>query len=156
MAERLSTGFVNAANTIGVKPAMTNFTIHVYSGTQPDNADLAENGVKLLEITVGGLPFVSGQPGNGLNFGDSVAGVLSKAVAEEWKGVGLAAAGAGTQATWFRAYANTVVTGASETAVRFDGQVGTTTAFELKMSTTIIGEGVPCTVSTFKYTAPRQ
>lgn len=155
MAERLSTGFVDALNVTGsVKSIMTNFTIHLFSGTQPATADAAETGDLLMKLTLGSGAFVSGSPGNGLNFHTvSTAGVLPKAPAETWSGVGEAAAGSsGTIAGWFRAYANTVVTGDSATAVRFDGRIGTDSTAEMQMSNTTIVEAVAAVVQTFNYT----
>ena len=157
MAERLSTGFVDAVNQTGsVKATMTNSVIHIYSGTQPATADAAETGTLLLILTESGGAFVSGAPGNGLNMGTSTGGVLSKAAAETWQGLGLAAASTGTVAGYFRWYANTVVTGISTTAVRVDGAIGTSSSYEMQMSNTTIAEGGLSTVQTFTYTAPKQ
>lgn len=157
MAERLSTGFVDAVNQTGsVKDVMVNSVIHVYSGTQPTTADDAEQGTLLLIITVDGLAFTPGAATNGLNMGVSTDGVLAKAVAEAWKGVGLAAASTGTLAGWFRWYANDVTTGASTTAVRIDGQVGTSTSYEMQMSNTTIVEDGTTQLNTFTYEPPKQ
>ena len=113
MAERLSTGFANAVNAIGsVKSVMNDSVIHIYSGIQPATADAVETGDLLMIITVDSLAFVSGAPGNGLSMDVSAAGILSKTVSETWSGDGLAAAGTGTVAGWFRWYdnaANTLV-----------------------------------------------
>lgn len=154
MAEQLSTGMVNALNTVGsVKAVMTNFIIRGFSGTQPVNGDAAEGaGLLLFEVTESGGAFVSGFPENGLNFGLSVDGVLAKAAAESWEAAGLTAAGTGTIATWFRAYANTVATGASNTAIRFDGAIGTSTAYELQLGNITIQDGAPILINAFNYT----
>jgi len=158
MAERLSTGFADALNITGsVKSIMTNFTIHIFSGTQPVNADTTEGASTLLmKLTESSGAFVSGSPEFGLNFHTvSTAGVLPKATGETWSGVGLAAAGAGIVATWFRAYANTVVTGDSTTAVRFDGAIGTSSTYEMQMSNTTIVQDVAAVVQTFNYTTTK-
>lgn len=156
MAERLSTGFVNAINAVGsVKSTMANSVLHIYSGTQPTTADEAENGDLLMIITESSLPFVSGVATNGLNMDVSTDGVLAKDGTEVWSGIGLAAAGTGTSAGWYRWYANTVVAGASTTAVRVDGQIGTSTSYELQMSNNIIAEDGPSVVASYNYTSPK-
>jgi len=157
MAERLSTGFADAVNAVGsVKTVMANSVIHIYSGAQPATADAVETGTLLMKLTVGSGAFVPGVATNGLNMGVSVAGVLAKAVAEVWSGVGLAAAGVGVAAGWFRWYANDVITGASTTAVRLDGAIGASTSYEIQMSNTIIVDGGTSVVNNFNYTTTKQ
>jgi len=157
MAERLSTGFVNAINVTGsVKTIMANSVIHVYSGTQPTTADAAETGTLLMIYTLASGAFVPGVATNGLNMGTSTDGVLVKAVEEVWSGIGLAAASTGTAAGWFRWYANDVITGASTTAIRIDGAIGSSSSYELQMTNTVIAEDGPSTISTFNYTSPKQ
>lgn len=156
MAERLSTGFVNARNITGsLVSMMANSVIHIYSGTQPADADSVETGTLLMKLTLSSGAFVPGVGTNGLNMGVSTGGVLEKAAAETWSGLGLTAAGTGTAAGWFRWYANDVTTGASTVAIRMDGAIGTTTAYEMRMSNTIIVDGNPTVVSTFTYTTPK-
>jgi len=156
MAERLSTGFVNAVNQTGsVKSIMQDGVIRIFSGTQPANADAVETGTLLMEITVDAGAFTPGVATNGLEMGSSADGVLSKAAAETWKGVGLAAASTGTVAGWFRWYDNNRTTGASTTAVRLDGAIGATTAYELQMSNTTITEDGESIINTFTYTTPK-
>lgn len=156
MAERLSTGFVNARNVTGcVKDIMANGIIHIYSGTQPADADAVETGDLLMKLTLGSGAFVPGVATNGINMGTSTGGVLSKDGSEVWSGIGLTIAGTGTAAGWYRWYANDAVTGASTTAVRVDGAIGTSTSYEMRMSNTIIVENGPSTVNTFTFTSPR-
>lgn len=156
MAERLSTGFVNARNVTGcVKDIMAYGVIYIFSGTQPADADNVETGTLLMKLTLNGGAFVPGVNTNGLNMDVSTGGVLAKAVAEVWSGIGLAAAGTGTVAGWYRWYDNDVTTGASTTAIRVDGAIGTSTSYEMRMTNTTIVENGPSTVSTFTYTAPR-
>ena len=156
MAERLSTGFANAVNVTGsVKTIMANGVICIYSGTQPATADAAETGTLLMKITESGLDFTGGVATNGLNMDASVAGVLSKTVAEDWEGVGLTAAGTGVTAGWFRWYDNDETAGESTTAIRVDGAIGTSSSFELQMSNTTIVEDGPCTINTFTYTTTK-
>jgi len=156
MAERLSTGFADAVNAVGsVKTVMANSVIHIYSGSQPATADASETGTLLMILTVGSGAFVPGVSTNGLNMDVSTAGVLAKTAAETWSGIGLAAASTGTAAGWFRWYDNAVVTGASTTAVRLDGAIGTSTAYEMNWSNTTIVEGVTATVNNHNYTTTK-
>jgi len=158
MAERLSTGHVDAVNQTGsVKAVYANFVIHIFGGgSQPATADAAETGTLIMILTKDGGEFTSGSATNGLNFGTSTGGVLAKSASEEWKGTGLEAAGTGMVATHFRAYANTVVTGISTTAVRFDGQVGNSSSYEIHMTNTTIVEGGVAVVNSFNFTSPKQ
>jgi len=128
-----------------------NCVIEVYSGAQPATADLAESGTKLLRITVASGAFTPGAPTNGLNLGDAAAGITSKETGEVWSGVGLAAGTAG----WFRCYSNAYVTGASETAERFDGLCGVG-ANELRLSSLSIAVGATTTVDTGQVSQPAQ
>lgn len=122
-----------------------NCVIRVYSGSQPTDADSAETGTLLLTITQDAGDFTGGVATNGLNFDADAAasGVLSKEAAETWQGVGLAAGTAG----YFRCYANAYTTGASTTAVRFDGTCGTSGA-QLVMSSVSVSVGATTTVDT--------
>jgi hypothetical protein len=156
MALRLSTGLVNALNvTDDFKALMVNSVIYRYSGTQPANADSIETGTLLDVITLNAGTFTPGSPTNGLNMDVSTDGVLAKAVAEVWQSVGLAAAGTGTVAGWFRWYANARVQGTSTTAIRLDGAIGTSSSYEMQMSNTSIVEGNTSSVSTFTVTQPK-
>lgn len=157
MAERLSTGFVNAQNVTGsVKTIMANSRIDIYSGTQPTSADAVETGTLLMTLTINSGDFTPGSPTNGLNMGTSTDGVLSKAAAEVWSGVGKAAAGtSGTIAGWFRWRANNDVAGATTTGIRLDGAIGTSSTYEMQMSNTTIVQDVAAVVQTFNYTSPK-
>jgi len=128
---------------------LRNGVIEVYTGTQPATADLAESGTKLLRITIASGAFVSGTATNGLNLATAASGVSSKESAEVWSGVGLAAGTAG----WFRYYSNSYETGASTTAIRFDGVCGVGTG-ELRMSTLTVASGATSTVDTGTITQP--
>lgn len=155
MAEKFSTGFVDAeANA--VKTALSNFVIGLYSGTQPATANDAEGAGSLLcLVTLASGAFTPGQPTNGLNFNGPTDGVLSKPGAATWSGNGLAAAGAGTTATWFRVYPNGYTTGASTTAVRYDGAISTSATAELQMTNTTVVNGVPVSITSFNLTIKR-
>lgn len=156
MAEKLSTGFVDAINTVGsVKSVMANGVIGLYSGPQPSNADEAETGDLLLLLTQDSLEFTPGVATNGLNMGLSVEGVLSKDATEVWSGLGLPAAGSGVVAGYFRWYDNAMVTGASTTAIRVDGTISVTPDYEMQMSNTTIVTGVAAVVNSFTSQLPR-
>lgn len=155
MAERFSTGHADMICN-AVKTAYANGVLAIYGGaSQPSDSDIVEAGTLLCLITLGGNPFTPGNPTNGLNFGTPANGVLPKAAAETWSGVGLPAAGAGTTATYFRFYANDYTTGASTSAKRFDGAISTSATAELQLGVTTIAEGVPVTINSFNYTPPR-
>ena len=154
MAEHFSTGDVNiSANAL--KTAYANGVIAIFGGTMPATANDTEGSSPLVLLTLNGGAFTAGVATNGINLSTPVDGVLSKASGETWSGVGLAAAGTGTQATWFRHYANDYVTGASTTAVRYDGAIGTSASFEGVLTNTTIVEGVPVTCNGYTRTVKR-
>jgi len=126
-----------------------NCVIDVYSGSQPADADTAEAGTKLITITVDSGAFSSGSADNGLNFGAVASGVLSKQSDETWSGQGLASGTAG----WYRVYDNSYTTGASTSAVRFDGSVSTSGS-QFNMSNTAISIGGTTTIDTVELTLP--
>lgn len=160
MAERFTEGFIDAVNAVGsVKTVMANGTIHIFDGTQPATADLTETGYTLLaKITDAGLVLTPGVATNGINFDISTAGVLALDLSEDWKGAGTAAAGPlpGKTATWFRHYDNSVTTGEDDTAIRYDGQVGDSSIYELAMSNRVIVEGGTIQITEFNYAPPKQ
>ena len=155
MAERFTTTHADMICT-AVKNAYANGVLAIYGGaSQPADANDAETGTLLALITVASGAFTPGVATNGLHFDDPSAGVLSKAAAETWSGVGLAAAGTGTTATYFRFYDNIMDVGASPTGLRFDGAIGTTSAAELQMSVSTIVSGAPVVINSFTYTPAR-
>ena len=155
MAERFTTTHADMICT-AVKNAYANGVLAIYGGaSQPADANDAETGTLLALITVASGAFTPGVATNGLHFDDPSAGVLSKAAAETWSGIGLAAAGTGTTATYFRFYDNIMDVGASPTGLRFDGAIGTTSAAELQMSVSTIVENAPVVINTFTYTPAR-
>ena len=157
MSERLSTGLRNAIlDTHCFKTLMADGVIHIYSGTQPTDPDAIETGTLLMIITDLGLTFTPGVATNGLEMAAAaVAGVLAKLASETWKGTGLTAASTGTVAGWFRWYDNAVDDGVSATAIRCDGAIGNTSAYEMQMSNTMIVDGGETTITTFTYTIPQ-
>ncbi len=154
MATRLSTGLVTGLMGDGtgnsLKALLADGVMDLYTGSQPATGDAAETGTKLISITLDSGAFVGGAPTNGLEFDAAVAGVLSKAAAETWSGVGLAI---GT-ANWFRFYDNAYTTGVSSAAVRFDGSVSTAGS-QLVLSSTAIIVSLPVVVVTFALTQPK-
>ena len=155
MAERFTTTHADMICTAD-KNAYANGVLAIYGGaSQPADANDAETGTLLALITVASGAFTPGVATNGLHFDDPSAGVLSKAAAETWGGVGGVAAGTGTTATYFRFYDNIMDVGASPTGLRFDGAIGTTSAAELQMSVSTIVENAPVVINTFTYTPAR-
>ena len=155
MAEKMSTGFRDKTNTTGsVKAVMANGCIDIYSGSQPATADTAEVGTLLARLTRDAGAFTPGEAANGLNMGNSTGGVLSKAAGEVWRGIGKAEAGDGIQAGWYRWRENADTGGASTSFARADGAIGSTSAFELRLSNTVIAAGVPVEVTVFSFTKP--
>lgn len=152
MSLKLSTGLVNAImGSASFKEALADGIIAVFSGSQPANADAAETGTKLLEITVGSGAFVAGQATNGLEFDDTITdGTVVKATDEVWSGKGIAAGTAG----WYRFYSNAYQTGASTSAVRLDGACASSGS-QLNMSSTNIAVNATITVDSASYTLPK-
>lgn len=153
MTIRLSTALRNARmDNAGIRSTMANGKIKLFTGPQPVSADAAEQGTLIMEITIDAGAFTHGSPTNGINFGAPVSGALSKASAETWRGLAIAAGTVG----WFRFVANPSDAGASSTSLaRIDGTVGTTGSgadMILSQSTYIIGQ--PCTIDTFTLTDP--
>jgi hypothetical protein len=146
---RFSTGLRNAIlNSSGIKEQMANGIIRLYSGAQPASADSAVSGTLLCEYTLDGGAFSHGSATNGINFDDPVSGVLSKAAAEAWRGLGLADGVGG----YFRFCANPAdAGGASTTLARIDGSVGKS-ASDLNLSNVNITVGVPNTIDVFNIT----
>ena len=155
MAEKFSTAHVNAAMA-AIKIAYAYCVIGLYDGTQPASAEATEGTANLLcLITLNGGAFTGGVTTNGLTFDDPAAGVLSKPSGVIWKGTGTAAAGSGgTTATWFRVYDNSYTTGADTTSCRWDGAIGTSTSYELRMTNPVIVKDVEVTISAFNLTLP--
>jgi hypothetical protein len=140
-----------AAGTNGgsLDELLRNGVIEIYTGSQPADADTAESGTKLLRITQDSGTFTSGSPDNGLNLATASSGVTEKESAEVWSGVGITDGTAG----WFRYYDNSYTTGASTTAVRFDGVCGVGTG-ELRMSTLTVTTSATSTVDSGSITFP--
>lgn len=147
MTARLSTGCVKKLMDTG--PFRTLFAacfIDIYTGAQPASADDAATGTKLVTLFSDGSAL-------GLNFDTTApAGVLAKAPAETWSGTILA----NGQSGWFRMReAGDSGTGASTTAVRYDGAVSTSGA-EMTVGSTNMVLGAPFVLPTAAFTMPKQ
>lgn len=145
----LSSTTVTSNNGGSFKTLMQNGIIEIYSGSQPSDADSAETGTKLVRLTLSGGSFTAEAAANGLEFKVENDGTISKNTDETWQGEASATGTAG----YFRFYDNNYDTGADKTAVRFDGNVGTSGA-QLNISNTSITSGATVTVDTFDVTLP--
>jgi hypothetical protein len=150
---RFSTGLRNKMlGSESYLEAFNDGVLRLYSGAQPATADAAVQGTLLMEVTVDAGAFNHGSPTNGLSFDAPVDGVVSKAAAEAWRGLGLAAGTAG----WARLCGNPLDDGtASTTLARMDMSVGRSGA-DLNLSNTSIAVGAPNTIDAFAVTMPGQ
>ncbi len=139
------------AGANGLKGIFKDGVIEIYSGAQPANADNAATGTMLAQVTLDAGAFTDGIATNGLEFGAPVGKVLSKAVAENWKYLGLVAAGTGVTAGWFRLRGNAADSGLSTVLPRIDGSIGTS-ASDMVLSNVVVVENAPGTVDTFNIT----
>lgn len=142
MAELRSTGYKNArANSI--KDIFQNGVIHLYSGSRPASADMAETGTLLAVITNNGGAFVPGQAANGLQFDEAVNGEISIAADQNWKTNAVLATGT---IGYGVLYDNARVTGASTTSKRTMFTVGISGA-DMNLSRTSVTQGEPFTIT---------
>lgn len=120
------------------------------SGAGPNTFAVASTVTTITKTDVnlsGGVTAV-----NGLKFGTSAAGVLSKLSSQTWSGV----AGNSGTAGWFRFVGSVTDAGAldtTESAVRLDGAISTSGA-QLNMSSTTITAAATQTISSFPLTLP--
>ena len=136
-------------NRGSLQKLLLNGIIHIYSGSQPADANAIEIGSKLLEVTISSGAFTPGSPTNGLEISGPIEGVIGIRNGEVWSGVGLVDGTAG----WFRFYSNDEDTGADASAVRMDGICGTSGA-QLNMSSLLISTGATTTIDSFVITMP--
>jgi hypothetical protein len=120
----------------------------IYSGTIPANADAIETGTLLVSITVASGAFVAASPANSLEFGAPSSGTIAKD-ASVWSGVGVATGEAG----YYRFYDNAYTTGASSSAIRFDGTCAVSGG-DLNMSDLTVTDELTTTIDTFSVTLP--
>lgn len=149
MALQFSTGFKDAVlDTGSFKATFDDGYIRIYDGTPPADADAALAGNTVL-VTYSDNGAAIGA-GNGLDLeAAAVAGAISKAAAQTWKGT---AAATGT-ATFFR-YIQSADTGASSTSeIRIQGTVGGAGA-DLFVSSTTFTSTVEYTLDLFSISVP--
>ena len=129
--------------------------LHIYSGTQPEDANAAEGaGTLRLIISDAGGAHNSTTGENGLEFEDDpTGGVLSKLASQEWSDEGI---NAGT-ISWFRFYAQDVATGVDAggpyTKIRFDGSIALSGA-QLNVASLTVGVGIAFVINNFTLTVP--
>lgn len=141
-----------AATGGSLKDIFRNGVLKIYSGSQPTDPNNAVAGTLLALLTLSSAAFTEGLEGGGLEFDDSVSGVIAKCSEEVWSGLGVAA---GT-ASWFRLCGNATDAGALSTVLpRIDGTVGVSGA-DATISNTQIVVDAPYTVDTFALTFPMQ
>lgn len=147
----LSSGLRNKMlGSVGFDAAFVNGVIYLYDGPQPANADAAVRGTLLAKVTVDAGAFAFGAATNGLNFDSPVLNVISKAAAENWKAVAIAAGACG----WGRVMGNAAdALGVSTTLPRMDFSVGTSGS-DLNLPTIDFVIGTPVTIDTFQLTLP--
>lgn len=149
MTLSLSSGLKNeVANGDDYIATLNKGTIHFYTATRPTDADSAESGTLVAKITVDGLTLTPGSTTNGLTIelDSGTAGKIIKAAAETWEGTALAT----DDIAWFRWYDNDVVTGASTTAKRIDGDVTATGGGgDITMSSVSVDNGANVPVNSF-------
>ena len=146
MAWSLSTGLKNALlGTSGLKEALANGQIRIYSGPQPDSADKAEQGALLCIITLNSGAMTSGVATNGINLGTPAGAQIGKAAGEVWSGLNLQTGTAG----WMRWYPNSFNSNMGEdstgTKIRLDGNCGTSGA-QMILASVSLTQGVSTTV----------
>lgn len=147
-AAAAATPTIACASSKGLLDIFRHSTLVIRTGVQPADADTAEAGSVLVQITVGSGAFTKGTATNGLDFDAPSAGVLSKASAETWSGTASATGTAG----WVRVYDNGFETGASSTAKRIDGTIAASGG-QLNMPTSIVS-GATVTIDQFDLTLP--
>lgn len=140
-------------NGTGIKEQFDTGVIELYSGPQPINANAAVQGTLLGTITKNAGAFTPGNATNGLTFDAPVSGVLSKAAAETWSMLAVAAGTIG----WGRFKGNAVDAGAGAdtTHYRLDFSVGISGA-DLNLANINVVVGTPITINTFALTMPQE
>lgn len=154
MALKWSTYLQNAALE-GVRTALANGIIEIYSGAQPVGADSAVQGTLLGRVTVNAGAFTPGTATNGIEFSAAADRALVKAPAEVWQFVGLATG----QAGWFRHKGNGVDAGSAEGGTpaypRMDGRIGVSgSGAEMILSSLSITTGATTTIDSYSLSMP--
>lgn len=147
----LSSGLRNKMlGSVGFDAAFADGVIYIYSGPQPANADAAISGTLLAKVTKDHAAFSFGTATNGLNFDSPTLSVITKAAAENWQAIAIAAG----QAGWGRLMGNASdALGSSTTLPRMDFSIATSGA-DLNLPTIDFVIGTPITIDTFTLTLP--
>jgi len=125
--------------------------IEIRTGAQPASSDDVESGTLLVTITDDGNAHNTTTGLNGLEFEDDPSsGTLGKLSTQTWLGT----PGATGQAGWFRFFDQSHTTGASTTAVRFDGAVALGSGGQMNLASLTITNGVDFVVNTFDLIVP--
>lgn len=151
MALNLSTGFRTAllAGT-SWKEQFDGGVIYIYTGAQPDTADLAATGTLLGTISISAGEWTAGLPGNGLVYEQSGL-YMQKPDVAYWYLKTVAAGVAG----WFRVVGNAPDSGDSVTSPRIDGLVGTSEEpAEMVWDATTLASGATYRLDSFLFTFP--
>lgn len=129
MAVRVSTGYAHAIlGATSFTSLFRNGCIEIYSGPQPESADLAPTGTLLARVTRDGLPWAPGNASGGLQF-IREGRYVRKEPSHQWLLTGLAGGAAG----WFRLRGNAPDSGFSTDAPRIDGTVGLPDGVDVQM-----------------------
>ena len=142
MALKSSTGLKNAVlATSSFKAALNGGKVRIFAGALPADADAAETGTLLCEVSLNGTA-------TGLTFAAAAAaGTISKAAAEVWSGTNVAT---GT-ATHYRFVAPGDTGSLSTSEARLQGTVGLIGA-DLNISNTNLTSGAPQTIDYYTAT----
>ena len=142
MALKLSTGLRNKLlDTGSLKSIFAGGKIRILSGSAPADADAAETGTLIVEISNGGA---------GINFDTAAAaGVLQKAPAETWSGTNVAT----LTATYYRHVAAGDTFALSTTQPRIQGTVGTVGA-DMNLSSVALVTAATQAVDFYSVTLP--
>ena len=135
----------------GLATLLLGGVIRIFSGPQPANADMAEQGTLLGVVTLNAEAWQAGHLSNGLTL-DHVGLYVVKPYTARWMFTARATGNAG----WFRYVANAPDAGiTSITAVRMDGQIGTTTSpKEMIWDSPAVEQGTSYPIDSFIFTLP--
>jgi len=130
----------------GIKNAFAAGFLAIFQGSQPADADSGSGSAVLL-----GTVTNNDDGATGVQFDAAVAGVISKAAAQNWKFHGLTG---GTAGWWMLYQVGDTYTGVSTTFARITGSIGTAGA-DMNISNTAIVAAAVTTIDTFTLTIPK-
>ena len=140
MAVRYSTGQLSSL-LAKIKLDQTLAFVDIYTGAQPSSSDNPQTGTLLATVTL------EGDGVTGLTFDDPVGAVMGIPSATNWGATGLADGTAGS----FRLRTSTDTNVQSETELRIDGAVGTSSG-DMILSNVQIKTGAPMSIDIFNIT----